>query len=230
MSGAPPEAMTAADFAALAGANIEQIQSLEVLQARLGEWNARMNLVGPLTLPQFWSRHAWDSAQLLQVEPGALTWADLGAGAGFPGLVLAILLKGRAGAQVHLVESLGKRCRFLESVVGELALPAKVHNARAESLRLAVDVVTARAVAPLARLLGYAEPYFNQGARAAFLKSADVAAEIDDARKTWGFDAAILTSRSDSRGRILRIERLVRGAKSEGHARSGDRQPKGRRR
>ena len=230
MSDAPPEAMTAAHFADLTGANIEHIQALEVLRGRLAEWNARMNLVGPSTLPQFWSRHAWDSAQLLQLEPEALTWVDIGAGAGFPGLVLAILLKGRSDAHVHLIESLGKRCRFLEAMVAELALPATVHNARAEQTALEVDIVTARAVAPLGRLLGYAEPSLNLGGCALFLKSADVAGEIDDARKTWGFDASILTSRSDSRGRILRIERLVRGAKSEGYARSGDRQSKGRRR
>jgi 16S rRNA (guanine527-N7)-methyltransferase len=230
MSDAPPEAMTAADFATLARANIQQIEQLELLRTRLSDWNERMNLVGPSTLPQFWSRHAWDSAQLLQIVPEALTWADLGAGAGFPGLVLAILLRGRPSAHVHLVESLGKRCRFLEAVVGELRLPATVHNTRAESLKLQVDVVTARAVAPLARLLGYAEPYLNLGAHALFLKSADVAGEIDDARKTWRFDAAILTSRSDSRGRILRIERLARGAKSKSDARPVHRQPEGRRR
>jgi 16S rRNA (guanine527-N7)-methyltransferase len=230
MSDAPSEALTAAGFAALTDATPAQMQALQVLQARLAEWNARMNLVGPSTLPQFWSRHAWDSAQLLPLEPEALTWADLGAGAGFPGLVLAILLRDRPGAHVHLVESLGKRCRFLQAVVEELALPATVHNARAESLSLAVDVVTARAVAPLTRLLEYAEPYFNRGARGVFLKSADVAEEIADARKTWGFDAAILTSRSDSRGRILRIERLVRGAKSKAYAHPGHRQSEGRRR
>ena len=105
-----------------------------------------MNLVGPSALAAFWLRHAYDSAQLLFLAPEALTWADLGAGAGFPGIVLAIKLKGREGAHVHLVESMAKRCRFLSEVVAALDLPATVHNVRAESLEIKVDAVTARAL------------------------------------------------------------------------------------
>ena len=206
--------MDRAGFAALTGATPAQLDDLESLLARLTEWNSRMNLVGPSTLPDYWSRHAWDSAQLLSLAPGASTWADLGAGAGFPGLVLAILLKGRSGAHVHLVESLAKRCRFLTEAVEALNLPATVHNVRAESMKLAVDVVTARAMAPLPRLLGYAKPFLDRGAMALFLKSAQIEEEIAEARKTWRFQADILPSRSDSRGRIVRLERLSRGARS----------------
>lgn len=206
--------MDRAGFAALTGATPAQLDDLESLLARLTEWNGRMNLVGPSTLPDYWSRHAWDSAQLLSLAPGASTWADLGAGAGFPGLVLAILLKGRSGAHVHLVESLAKRCRFLTEAVEALKLPATVHNVRAESMKLAVDVVTARAMAPLPRLLGYAKPFLDRGAMALFLKSAQIEEEIAEARKTWRFQADILPSRSDSRGRIVRLERLSRGARS----------------
>jgi 16S rRNA (guanine527-N7)-methyltransferase len=99
-------------------------------------------------------------------------------------------------------------------MVEVLSLPATVHHARAESLKLTVDMVTARACAPLSKLLGFAKPYYDKGATGLFLKSADAAAEIDEARKTWTFRADILTSRSDPRGRVLRIERLVRAAKS----------------
>ncbi len=211
---APDTPMDRAGFAALTGATPAQLDDLESLLARLTEWNSRMNLVGPSTLPDYWSRHAWDSAQLLSLAPGASTWADLGAGAGFPGLVLAILLKGRSGAHVHLVESLAKRCRFLTEAVEALNLPATVHNVRAESMKLAVDVVTARAMAPLPRLLGYAKPFLDRGAMALFLKSAQIEEEIAEARKTWRFQADILPSRSDSRGRIVRLERLSRGARS----------------
>src|SRR3954467_9567551 len=135
---APPEhrayagPMDATEFARLSGATPTQIADLERFRQMLEGGNAVMNLVGPATLPDFWSRHAWDSAQLLKIAPQALTWADLGAGAGFPGLVLAILGKGRAGFHVHLVESTTKRCRFLAEVVQALDLPATVHNARAE--------------------------------------------------------------------------------------------------
>ncbi len=205
-----PGPLDAAGFVALSGATPEQLADLERLQAMLADWNERMNLVGPATLPQFWSRHVWDSAQLLPLAPDALTWADLGAGAGFPGLVLAILLKGRPGAQVHLVESMAKRCRFLSEVTAALALPAQVVNARAEDVKLKVDLVTARAVAPLTRLLGYAQPYMARGARALFLKGQDAEAEIAEARAAWRFDVDILPSHSDPRGRILSIERLSR--------------------
>ena len=212
----PPEAaedlMTAADFAAVSGTTEAQIADLEALRGLLAEWNENMNLVGPATLPAFWSRHAWDSAQLLQRAPDALTWADLGAGAGFPGLVLAILLKGRPGAKVHLVDSMAKRCRVLSEVVATLALPAQVHNGRAEALKITVDVVTARAVAPLSKLLGYAQPYMARKAVGLFLKGLDVGAEIEEATKYWNFDVERLPSLSDPRGQVLRIERLSRAA------------------
>jgi 16S rRNA (guanine527-N7)-methyltransferase len=183
---------------------------LERFLVLLTEWNGRMNLVGPATLPEFWNRHAWDSAQLLQLAPGALTWADLGAGAGFPGVVLAILGKGREGFHVHLVESMAKRCRFLSEVVTELGLPATVHNDRAENLKLHVDIVTARACAPLHRLLGYARPYLKAGATGLFLKGQDVASEMEEATRYWEFEADIVPSRSDLRGQIVRVRRLGR--------------------
>ena len=121
----------------------------EAFRGMLVDANAQMNLVGASTLDIFWERHFLDSAQLRWFAPAALTWSDLGAGAGFPGLVLAILLKGMPGAKVHLVESMAKRCRFLAEVAAELDLPVEIHNARAETLKLQVDVVTARACAPL---------------------------------------------------------------------------------
>jgi len=205
-----PMALDAGQFATLAVATPAQMADLERFQALLRDWNDRINLVGASTLDAFWSRHAWDSAQLLRLAPDALTWADLGAGAGFPGLVLAVMLKGRPDARVHLVESMAKRCRFLSEIVAALDLPAQVHNARAEDVKLKVDVVTARAVAPLARLLGYAQPYFTRGARGLFLKGQDAEAEIAEARQAWRFDVDVKPSLSDPRGRILSIERLSR--------------------
>ena len=176
----------------------------------LTEWNGRMNLVGPSALAEFWPRHAFDSAQLLQRAPDARVWADLGAGAGFPGLVLAILLKGAEGAGVHLVESMAKRCRFLAEVVQTLSLPATVHNARAEDLGIRVDIVTARACAPLPRLLGYAEPYLKRGATGLFLKGQDVVVELTEAAKYWKFEADLSASSSHPDGRILQVKGLSR--------------------
>lgn len=209
----PVEVADAAAFAALTGASPAAIADLERYRSYLIEWNAKMNLVGPATLDVFWSRHAWDSAQILPLAPDALTWADLGTGAGLPGIVLAILAKDRPGFHVHLVDSLTKRCRFLTEVVDGLKLPATVHNSRAEDLSLTVDIVTARACAPLSRLMGYAQPYLKRGATALFLKGQDVASELEDAASNWDFDADVLPSLSDSRGRIVRVRRLGRGRK-----------------
>lgn len=203
----------ARSFAAASGATPAQMADLSRFLEMLAAGNAVMNLVGPATIPDFWNRHAWDSAQLLKLAPEAGRWADLGAGAGFPGLVLAILGKGRAGFHVHLVESMAKRCRFLAEVVRELDLPATVHNARAENLALPVDIVTARACAPLHRLLGYARPYLHAGATGLFLKGQDVASELDEATRYWDFSADVVPSMSDGRGRIVRIGRLGRARK-----------------
>ena len=200
----------AESFAAASGATPEQMADLEAFRLRLAERNEVMNLVGPASLPDFWNRHAWDSAQLLSLDPKALSWADLGAGAGLPGLVLAILGKGRAGFHVHLVESMAKRCKFLSEVVEALNLPATVHHARAENFDLAVDSVTARACAPLVRLLGYARPYLARGATGWFLKGQEVASDLEEAAKSWKFEAEIVPSLSDPRGRIVRVRRLRR--------------------
>jgi 16S rRNA (guanine527-N7)-methyltransferase len=167
--------------------------------------NARTNLVGAESLPDFWRRHFLDSAQLLRFAPDALAWADLGAGAGLPGIPLAILMKHRAGARVHLIESRAKRCAFLGDVVSQLDLPAEVHHARGEDLSLAVEVVTARACAPLDRLLGLAKPYIDRGALALFLKGEGVEAEIAAARARWRFEARCAVSLSDPRGRVVEI-------------------------
>lgn len=211
---APPEAVIAvqdaAQFKTLTGASDAQMADLERFRVMLEAGNAVMNLVGPATLPDFWNRHAWDSAQLLRLAPEARTWADLGAGAGFPGLVLAILLKDVPGAKVHLVESMAKRCRFLDQVATALALPTEIHNARAEDLSLPVDIVTARACAPMVRLLGYARPYFKRGARGLFLKGQDVVTELNEASTSWTIKARLIPSLSDARGQIVDVESLAR--------------------
>ena len=143
-----------------------------------------------------------------------MRWADLGSGAGLPGLVLAILLKGRAGRRgSHLVESMTKRCRFLQSVVDRLGLPAVVQQRAARRIcRLQADVVTARACAPLERLLDFAAPFMARGARGLFLKGADAEAEIDAARGRWRFEVKCETSLSDPRGRLLAIRNLSRAS------------------
>ena len=202
--------LDAVGYQALTGASDAQMADLTRFQELLAEWNAVMNLVGPLTIDTYWTRHALDSSQLMPLAPEALTWADLGAGAGLPGVVLAILLKGRTEAKVHLIESMTKRCRFLEVVAKDLDLPVEIHNVRAEELKLKVDVVTARACAPMTKLLGFAEPYLHRGALGLFLKGQDVAAELSEASSAWKFASELRPSQSDPRGRIVQVKRLSR--------------------
>ena len=202
--------MTPSEFQTLLSATPARMADLQTLIERLTAANAVMNLVGPDTIPDVWNRHIFDSAQLLDLAPDAATWADLGAGAGFPGLVLAILLKDRADSHVWLVDSLGKRCRFLQEVVDALSLRATVINGRAEEQRIKVDVVTARALAPMDRLLGYAQPYLQRGAQGLFLKGEKAEAELIEARKVWQFDSTLSVSRSDPRGRIVSVRSLRR--------------------
>jgi len=210
-----PQAFGPGAFAAATGADARAMADMETFRALLATWNTRMNLVGPSALANFWLRHAYDSAQLLDLAPTATVWADLGAGAGFPGLVLAILLKDTPGARIHLVESMAKRCLFLRDVVATLGLPAEVHNARAETVRIpGVEVVTARACAPLDRLLGFAWPLLGNKrpdqAVGLFLKGENSDQELTEARRLWDFHLERQTSRSDPSGQILRIERLHR--------------------
>jgi len=202
--------VTPSEFQTLRSATPAQMADLGTLIERLTAANAVMNLVGPDTIPDVWNRHIFDSAQLLDLVDEAATWADLGAGAGFPGLVLAILLKERADSHVWLVDSLGKRCRFLQEVVDALSLRATVVNGRAEEQRIKVDVVTARALAPMDRLLGYAQPYLQRGAQGLFLKGEKAEVELIEARKVWQFDSSLSVSRSDPRGRIVSVRSLRR--------------------
>jgi 16S rRNA (guanine527-N7)-methyltransferase len=215
MSVAPPdpvlpevEPLGAAGFQALFGATGSQIADLERYGRLLSEGNAVMNLVGPASLPDFWRRHVLDSAQLFSVIPYANRWADLGSGAGLPGIVLACLLKGRANARVYLVESMAKRCRFLTQVVDALELPAEVIHARAEVVDRQVEVVTARACAPMVKLLGFAQPWMRHGATGLFLKGQDVVSELTEATRYWKFESDLHPSQSDARGRMVKIRDL----------------------
>jgi len=194
----------------------ETIARLETHRRLLTEWSERMNLVGPKELELFWSRHALDSAQLLQFAPRAKRWVDLGSGAGFPGLVVAAFLADQPGAHVHLVESTGKKAAFLTAVAEEAGLPVKVFNQRIKDFGAGegpYDVVTARALAPLNRLIPYAKPILDRGAQGLFHKGADLDAELAAARNVLNggaYQADVLESLSDPRGRIVRVIKAVR--------------------
>ncbi len=179
---------------------------LEAFQALLTEENEKINLVAPGALSCLWGRHIYDSAQLQAHIPASVrSLADFGSGAGFPGMILAIL----GVPDVHLIESIGKKARFLEKVKAELGLTnVTVHPARVESLALKVDCITARAVTALPQLLSYAKPLMKNDSFCLFLKGQKAAEELTEARKYWTFKATAFPSASDPSGTILKIETL----------------------
>ena len=199
---------------------------LEVYADLLRHWQKVQNLVAPSTLEVVWTRHMADSLQLLALAPEARTWMDLGSGAGFPGMVIAIALSesgvrrsltsasGGAGLtparppRVHLVESNARKCAFLAEVARKTRAPVEIHGERIEFLvekrRIeSVDVVTARALAPLGKLLGFAHPFLSAGTQCLFLKGRDVTHEIEEAREHWTFEARLVPSLTDAHGRIV---------------------------
>ena len=186
----------------------ETLEKLQLLERELRRWQAIKNLVGPATLDKVWDRHIVDSLQLLDLAPEAMTWVDLGSGAGFPGLVLAIAGQER-GLKVHLVESNSRKCAFLRQIARLTGASAMVHEARLETVIPSfvgkADVVSARALASLTQLLEWTEPMLKTGTIGLFPKGRDAESELTEARKKWTFKADILPSRTDSEARILRI-------------------------
>jgi 16S rRNA (guanine527-N7)-methyltransferase len=201
---------------ALTPVSRETLARLEALAALLLEWQKTTNLIAPSTVPQLWTRHMADSLQLLDLNEGR-RWVDLGSGAGFPGLVLACALVERDG-HVHLVESNAKKAAFLREAKRITGAPATIHAERIERFieRFAdpVDVVTARALAPLEQLLPYVQPFMARGAQAILPKGQDVAAELTEASKCWRIDADLQPSRTNPDSRIVVIHRLERRPKS----------------
>lgn len=178
------------------------------------EWQAKTNLVAPSTLPNLWTRHISDSLQLLSLAPSAALWADLGSGGGFPGIVLACGLRERPGAMVHLVERNAKKAAFLREALRVTGAPGVVHLAdigdSVDRITGKVDCITARALAPLHQLIGYAEPLMRQGAKALFLKGQDVEAELTEATKYWNIEPQLHSSRTGGQGWIVELDRIER--------------------
>jgi 16S rRNA (guanine527-N7)-methyltransferase len=178
------------------------------------DWQAKTNLVAPSTLANLWTRHVSDSLQLLDLAAGAKVWADLGSGGGFPGLVLACALAETQGAVVHLVERNGKKAAFLREALRVTAAPGIVHLAdigdTVDRITGPVDCVTARALAPLHQLIGFAEPLVLRGAKALFLKGQDVEAELTEATKYWNIQPKLHSSRSGGQGWIVELDRIER--------------------
>ena len=190
----------------------ESRDRIETYVKLLLTWQQRINLIGPATVAAVWERHVCDSLQLLPLlPPGARSIAELGSGAGIPGLILAMA----AGLEAHLYESNGKKAAFLREAARQTGTRAVVHNLRLESLAdkadlPKVDCVVARALAPLPLLLDYAAPFMSQGAIGLFHKGQDVDAELTEATKNWRIEVMKHVSQCDSRGVILEIREATR--------------------
>jgi 16S rRNA (guanine527-N7)-methyltransferase len=206
---APAEPFGPAELAQAADVSRETLARLKTYAGMLVDWNARHNLVSEKSLSDVWRRHFWDSAQLAPMIPkSAKTLADLGSGAGFPGLVLATLLPDQL--RVELFEATAKKAKFLEAVAKRLGLKARVRNERIEDAgRKAFDVVTARACAPLPKLLGYAQHFAGPDTVLLFLKGQNVGAELTEAHKSWNMKVRQHQSLSDPSGVILEIRELA---------------------
>ncbi|MEQ8667292.1 MAG: 16S rRNA (guanine(527)-N(7))-methyltransferase RsmG [Rhodospirillales bacterium] len=191
-------------------ATADQLERLTTYLSLLQKWQARINLVGAGTLTDAWRRHILDSAQLRRYLPdGSPIIADLGSGAGFPGLVLAILGAGR----VHLIESDGRKAAFLNEARRITEAPATVHPVRIESYTGPVaDVVVSRALAPLDALLGHAETALKPGGKALFLKGRQWQDELTAARGAWHIEATHHPSLADPAGVVLDIDAFNRPA------------------
>jgi 16S rRNA (guanine527-N7)-methyltransferase len=192
----------------------ETVDRLQTYVELLTKWQRSTNLVAPSTIPSVWNRHVGDSAQLVPLFPESLRWVDLGSGGWFPAIVVAILLTGREGASVHLIESDQRKCAFLRQAIQATGAPAEVHTGRIESVLAAwrepIDMVSSRALAPLARLFSLSEPLFQAGAKGAFHKGLDFEEEISEASKSWDADLVIHQSKTESAGVILEVRHLAR--------------------
>jgi 16S rRNA (guanine527-N7)-methyltransferase len=201
---------------ALTPVSRETSERLDRFVELLLAWQQHTNLIARSTMPTLWTRHIADSLQLIGLAPGARVWADLGAGGGFPGMVIACALADADGARVHLVESIGKKATFLREAVRVTGAPAVVHPMRVEAFvdnsPERIDVVTARALAPLPKLLEMAYPLLKDGALGLFPKGQDVAVELTEAAKYWKIGARLAQSRTNSKGQIV----IVRGVHPAG--------------
>lgn len=190
------------------GVSRETLGRLEAYAELLLQWQQRINLISPSTIPELWSRHILDSAQLVRLKPDARCWVDLGSGGGLPGLVIACFLAESVEGRIHLVESNGKKAAFLRHVATTLCLPAEIHVQRIEAaipLLPQPEIVTARALATLDELIGYSNLLLKRGALGLFPKGRDVDDELTAAQRNWHFSYTLHRSVTDSAARIVEI-------------------------
>lgn len=190
----------------------ETQQRLEHFASLFHKWAARINLVAPSTVEEVWTRHIADSAQLIQLQPKAATWVDLGSGGGFPGIITAILLAETGDGWVHLVESNQKKASFLRVALMETQARGSIHAVRIDEAAKQIercDFLSARALAELESLFDHASPWLSETeARAYFHKGRDYQREVGKARGAWDFDLVEHASAVESDSIILEVSNL----------------------
>lgn len=200
-----------AAFLAANDVSRETLDRLDRVIDTLDDWRTRSNLIGPREWPVIWTRHVADCFQILDLIPEDAKVVDLGSGAGFPGLIIAAA---RPMGHVTMIESVGKKCAFLRAAIEAAGLNATVRQERVESVEpMPADFVTARAFAPLPKLLDYAAPWLKRGASGLFFKGERWKEELTDASQTWNFAHEAIPSRVGGSGTIL-IIRELRGDRS----------------
>jgi 16S rRNA (guanine527-N7)-methyltransferase len=204
----PSEVAAKAQLVSIFDVSRETLEAFEGYEALLRKWAPQINLIGPSTLAHFWERHILDCAQLLPLaSPQTVSMADFGTGAGLPGLIVARLLRDRnPNSEAVLVEASAKRCGFLREAARALDVAVRIVQDKIEvTTPIKVDLVTARAFAPLEKLLGYAHPWSKLGADLILFKGEDVQREIDKASTNWTFRSRVTKSVTDSRGCLLEV-------------------------
>lgn len=207
--------MSDVDEASVGGCSVsrETFEALRSFEALVQKWSPAINLVSKNTLASIWDRHIVDSAQVFAVSPAsARSWADLGTGGGFPGLVVAILARDkRPDLHVTLVEADMRKATFLRQVAQTLSLDVTVRSERIEAVApLNADVVSARALAPLPLLLDLAAKHVCPGGVAIFPKGARHEEELSAAKASWAFDVEVQPSLSESGAAILVLRNIYR--------------------
>ena len=190
----------------------ETFERLQAFEALVQKWTTHINLVSKGDREHIWSRHIVDSAQIVEVAPPFERWVDIGSGGGFPGIVVSIIAgETRPDAKVTMIESDQRKATFLRTAIRELDLDADVISDRIEQVPpIQADVLSARALADLSVLLGFAISHLREGGAALFLKGGNWRAEDERARSEWQYDCMPISSRTNPEAAILKIQGIQR--------------------
>lgn len=221
-----PSIHSADDLERVFSISRETVDRLKIYESALRKWQRAVNLVAPATLPDVWARHFADSLQIAELVPkSAKTLADLGSGAGFPGLVLAAHFADTGGPSVTLVESDQRKAAFLREAARAMEISVDILSTRIENnanlaVLSGVNVVTARALAPLNRLLSLVAPFVTDETVSIFMKGRTAEAEIEEARQEWHFDVDERASITDEAAKIIVVRHIVSKSATTGLANS----------